>query len=373
MRLLFIINTMGRGGAEVQLRDLALHFVRAGHTVAMVVLLPYEDFEAQLREGGVETISLNMARGSRSPRALIELLSTARRFRPDVIHSHLFGANILARGAFGYRRVLFHDRPVIVGTSHASREMRSGRYRVYRATNAFSDAFTCVSRRGLAEHERHRAAPLGAMRYTPNGIDVSAFGGLDSERAQARASLTVGSSFVWLSLSSFRDEDKDIGTMLRAFAGARQGDELLLLAGEGRLLEEKKALAQSLGLRDAVRFLGLRSDIRTLLSAADGYLLSSATEAMPIALLEASAAQLPVVATDVGDVDQIVREGKNGFIVPPNDAEGLAGAMRRMRNLPGEQLREMGALGRARVRESFDFAAVTRRWEDLYAELRQGR
>lgn len=365
VRVLFVINSMGRGGAEVQVRDLAIHLRKRGHAVATVVLMPYEDFEQDLRDAGVEVFSLGMEKGRPQPRAVAELLAISHRFQPDVVHAHLFAAVILTRAAFSVLRAI-HRRPVVVSTSHSRRERSLLRYALYRATNSLGDAFTCVSQRGIKEHERMNAARAGTMLHTPNGIDVAAFEDLEALREPTRALLGLENAFVWLALGSFRDESKDYGTMLRAFASAQSGDDRLVIAGEGRLLPEKKQLADSLGIAHLTHFLGLRSDVKALLSAADGYLLSSANEAMPLVLLEASAARLPIVATNVGDVDQVVIEGETGYLVPPSDPRSFATAMHRVRSHTLEERRAFGTAANALVRRRFDFEAVVSRWERLY-------
>ncbi len=364
MRILFLINTMGRGGAEVQVRDLALRLVQRGHSVAVVVLLPYEDFEAQLVEGGVATFSLGMTKGRPSIGALTKLWEIAKRFQPEVVHAHLFGAILLARLAFAAPRALL-KRPVVVGTSHCPHEKTTSRYSAYRATARLSDAFTCVSRRGLEEHERHHAAKAGSMLYTPNGIDAGAFEQIGRLREHGRRSLGVGSAFTWLAIGSFRDEQKDYGTLLRAFASMGGADQLVV-AGGGKLLSEKRSLASSLGIAERTHFLGLRADVPTLLASADAYVMSSAWEAMPIVLLEAAAARLPVIATDVGDVDQLIVSGETGFLVPRKDEESLRRSMMQLNTLSLGERRALGDRLSAHVKAKFDLGVVTARWEALY-------
>jgi glycosyltransferase involved in cell wall biosynthesis len=175
---------------------------------------------------------------------------------------------------------------------------------------------------------------------------------------------------VWLAVGRF-EIAKDYPNMLRAFATVRrqQPGAVLLLVGRGSLQGETEALARELGLGDAVRFVGVRSDVAEVMSAADGYVMSSAWEGMPMVLLEAAAAALPIVATEVGGNHEVVRQGETGFLVPPRDPEALGQAMLRLGRLPAPERRAMGQRGRDHIRSHYDLGRVAQRWEDLYREV----
>jgi glycosyltransferase involved in cell wall biosynthesis len=111
------------------------------------------------------------------------------------------------------------------------------------------------------------------------------------------------------------------------------------------------------------------------MSAADGYVMSSAWEGMPIVLLEAAAAGLPIVATRVGGNQEVVQHEETGFLVPPHDSEALAGAMLRLMALPDNDRRALGERGREYVQAHNGLRQSVTRWEDLYREVlsRDGR
>jgi len=368
MRILYVVNQMARGGVEIQLRDRAAALVRRGHTVAVVSMMRFLDFEQSLEDAGVETAALGLDDRWSAPRALVRFAGVLRRFRPDVVHSHLFWATLFARTVRVIPPAFRGPWRVLVCSSHAQKEESSSRYVAYRLTSPLGDAWTSVTREGIAVHEAHGAIAPGTARWTPNGVDIGRYRQDDTARTEAREELAVGNAFVWLALGSFRDETKDYSTMLDAMARV-SGQSLLLIGGEGRLLEEKRALANRLGIAQRVRFLGLRSDVERLLQAADGYVLSSQTEAMPNVLLQASASALPVVTTDVGEASAIVEDGRGGVVVPRRNPQRLADAMRHVETLDPSTRRRMGEVGRARVAEQFDFDRVVNRWVALYEEL----
>jgi glycosyltransferase involved in cell wall biosynthesis len=371
MRVLFVIGTMGRGGAEIQVKDTALALVARGHAVAVVVLLPFLDFESELTAGGVKVRSLGLARGTPSASAVVALATFARRFRPDVVHAHMYAAIILARAVRCLPPIVRGRWRSLICTSHSRAERSRARYLVYRVTARLSEHWTSVSRDGLDTYRRRGALGGGAATYVPNGVDTLVFRPDGTSRLRQRAALGVGGAFVWVAVGSFNNDDKDQATLLRAFSQlvATGSSSRLLLAGDGVLLDEKRSLARDLGVEDRVRFLGMCSDVPSLLRAADAYVLSSQAEAMPIAILEASASALPVVTTDVGDCAILVEDGVGGFVVPPLNWEGLANAMLQVERMTDGERARMGANGRQRVEANFSLAATVNQWESLYREL----
>jgi len=368
MRILYITNVVAYGGAEKQLHDRAAALVRRGHTVAVVSMMPFRAFEASLGGLGVQTFSLGLGGRATVPRALREYLRVLRVFDPDIVHAHLFWSSMFSRmvrllppAARGRARVL-------VCSSHSQAEYPRARYLAYRLTNPLGDAWTSVSREGIAVHEAAGAIPRGSARWTPNGVDLGRFRADPAARLAVRAELGVGERFMWLALGSFEAEWKDYGTMLRALARVPAGS-LLFIGGDGALLEEKRQLAASLGLAERVRFLGLRPDPERLLQASDAYVMSSQTEGMPNVLLQAGATGLPVVTTNVGEASAIVQDGRTGLVVEPRNPERLAEAMVRIEQMDPARRRELGDAARDYVAASFDFERVVDRWEALYREL----
>ena len=166
------------------------------------------------------------------------------------------------------------------------------------------------------------------------------------------------------------DALKGINDLVRGVAECktmRVGFDLSLV-GDGPCRGELEGLVRSLDLSDEISFLGWREDVPALLMHADMYVLASYTEGMPLSILEAMAAGLPVVATAVGGVPELVQDGVTGLLVPPRDPQALAGAMSRLVKDPALR-RRMGEAGRRRVEEHFSFDRMVQQYEDLYREL----
>jgi glycosyltransferase involved in cell wall biosynthesis len=158
---------------------------------------------------------------------------------------------------------------------------------------------------------------------------------------------------------------KDYATMLRALAGLPGAT--LLIAGDGPQRAELGKLAADLNV-DA-RFLGARGDIAELMNASDAFVLSSRVEGLPLALLEASACGLPCAATNAGGVEEIVLDGRTGFLAPPADPDALQTSMRKIMSMSPEERRRMGHSAREHAVANFAWDAVLPRWESLYTAL----
>jgi glycosyltransferase involved in cell wall biosynthesis len=143
----------------------------------------------------------------------------------------------------------------------------------------------------------------------------------------------------------------------------------LLVFGAGPLKAELIQLAAQLGLGQRVCFAGFDPNVTRWMQAADGYVLSSRYEGLPMVLLEAGACGLPAVATDVPGTREVIVDGDTGWLAPAGDPERLATAMRGLMRTPLKSRQLMGMRARQRVVERFSLEAVLDRWEQLYAEL----
>ena len=157
--------------------------------------------------------------------------------------------------------------------------------------------------------------------------------------------------------------------MLRAFAAVVQEvpHAELAIAGDGPLRKELEAFTKELNLTDRVTFTGALPDTPKFLSELDIFVLSSLSEGLPISLLEAMAAGLPVVSTRAGGVDEVAVEGQNAFLAQPADVEGLAQAMIKMAKR--SDLAEMGALGREMVKTRFRIEQSWAEYHKLFLSL----
>jgi len=363
-RIVFVITTLGMGGAETQLVRLATGLKGRGWQVSVVSLIPMEYIAKDLEQSQIPAVSLNMRPGSPDPRAVLALARYLREQKPQIVHTHMVHANLLGRVAR-----LFAPVPVLISTAHNVNEGSRWREIAYRLTDRLCDLTTQVSEAGLKRYIAIGAVPEAKIRFVPNGINSMEFCPDPQARARVREELGWQQHFIWLAVGRFA-EAKDYPNLLQAFAEvhARHPEGRLMIAGKGELMKATQRLAWELGLSEVVRFLGPRKDIPALMNAADGYVMSSAWEGLPMVLLEASATGLPIVATDVGGNREVVQEGQTGYLVPPKDARALGAAMLRLMALPKTQKQSMGEAARALVQRRYSLESVLNYWETIYAE-----
>jgi glycosyltransferase involved in cell wall biosynthesis len=364
LRILFVLTGLAYGGAETQLVRLATRLKSRGWEVSVVSLMPPKAYVEDLEVAGIPVFSLGIRRKLPDPRPVLRLARIIRKWRPDIVHSHMVHANLLAR-------IVRFLAPIPVLICSARSIDEGGRFRevLYRLTDPLCDLTTQVSHAGLERYVRVGAVPRHKIRYIPNGVDTERFKPNLEDRLKFRKELGVD-GFVWLAVGRF-DPQKDYPTMLQAFARVvhKHSNTILLIAGDGPLRKTMENLARELGIEKRTKFLGIRRDIPQLMNAADAYVMSSSWEGMPNVLLEASATGLPIVATDVGGNREIVLDGVTGFLVPPRNPEALARAMLRIMDLSDEERKEMGKRARKHIEVKFNLDRVVDLWEILYYEL----
>jgi glycosyltransferase involved in cell wall biosynthesis len=364
-RVVLLTTNLARGGAETQVAGLGRGLKRRGWDVSVISMIEPTAFQEELAAAGVAVFSLSMRPGVASPRGLMRLLALLRHLRPQVLHSHMFHANLLARLAR-----LFYPAPVLISTLHSIAETGrdsgkiKGRDRLYRATDSLADVTVAVCKAVADRHLGAAAVSKKRLRMIPNGVDVRVFRPDAERRERTRRELGLGTEFVWLAVGRLMWK-KGYETMLRAFAEGGRG--LLLIAGSGPQEKELEELARELRVR--ARFLGSRDDVPELMAASDGFVQSSMVEGLPLALLEAAASGLPSVVSDAGGVSEVVLDGRTGWVVPLGDPQALGAAVSRLVAMPEEQRRRLGEAAREHAIANFDLEVVVTRWEALYGEL----
>ena len=364
-RVVFLITSLEYHGRQVQLTQLSLKLKARGWDIRVISLLPAHGLAEQFVAANIPVTSLEMERGWPDPRALWALIRVLRRWQPHLLHSHLVHANLLARMAR-----LFVEIPVLIATSGNIHEGGRWRELAYQWTDPLCTLTTNVSRLATERMVEVGAVPAHKVVHIPNSIDVQRFGPDLAVRCQMRQTLGLGEKFVWLAVGRL-EAQKDYPNLLRSLALVCQQipDILLLICGRGVLQQDLEQMVQALGLTAQVRFLGLRRDIPVLLNAADGYVMASAWEGMPGVLLEASAAGLPIVATDVGGNSEVVLDQQSGWLVPAQDSEALAIAMQHLMVLPEPARRQMGEVARRHVVAHYSLEAGIEQWETLYQNM----
>ncbi len=350
------------GGAEAQLVRLATRLVDRGDEVGILSLLPTWAYAEEVAALGIPIAHAPNRSRLRALTYIAFATRLLRRWQPDIVLSFLYQANVVSRVGGRLAGV-----PVLV--SSVRNERLGGRHRelVLRATDRLATLTTTNSVIVAESLIRRRIVPRHRLQVVPNGLDPTIFDRAATERDRVRGDLGVGpSTFVWLSVARLEPQ-KDIPTLLRAFALYRQErpDTVLWIAGGGRLLAELEAQAAELECDAALRFLGIRDDVPVLLAACDALVQSSAWEGLPNVVMEAMAAGRPVVATRVGGTAELVDEGQTGLLVAPEDPPALARAMQQLAVLPEAERKVFGERGRAFVAQRHTFESAAEAWLGL--------
>ncbi len=365
MRVLQIVPTLTVGGAERVAALLALHLHRSGYATGLLSLYdpPGTWFESELRAEGVPLFFLAKRPGL-DPRMIGRIARVLRVFRPDVLHTHLYVLKYALPALVAWRRCSVVHTLHNLAPYEVELPSRMLQYLAFRAgvvPVAIGDS--------VAESVR-QVYGLAPVRVVPNGIPVAGFAPTPAAREEVRASLALPPEapvFVTVGRLSLQ---KNSAALLRAFASQalRSLGAHLLLAGDGDLRSQLEQFALRLSLGDRIRFLGVRSDVPRLLAAADVFALASRYEGNPLTVMEAMAAGLPVVATRVGCVPELVSPD-TGLLVAPGDEPALEAALRELAaDLP--RARAMGATAARIAAARFDVSSMARSYEALYAEIR---
>lgn len=365
MRIAYVLTTLAMGGTEKQVLAIASRMEARGHVVALLVLKPHEPDDCIT---SLQVIHLDIRKNAWTfVSGLRRGLRFLRSFQPDVIHSHNFHGNMLAR-----LMRLFHRPAKLVSTIHNVYEGGRVRMLTYRISDRLAHRTTAVSAAVAERYMSLKAVPQAKCVILPNGIDIAEFQPDPQRRASMRAQMSVAGEFVWLTIGRLTPA-KDLPNLLRAFGTVCDtvAETQLWMVGEappghaGK--KEQFAVVMPRGAIGKVRQFGLRRDIPALLDAADGFVLSSAWEGMPLALLEAMAMEKPVVATDVGGVRELI--GEAGILVRAKDPIALARAMLDVVQLPQENRAALGRTARRRIIEYFSIDARADAWDSLYRSL----
>lgn len=370
MQILHVIKATGIAGAERHLL-LLLPALRARGVDARLLLLeeaarPQDALSDAMRAQGVPTERRVMRRHldlSLTP----WLVGRLRAERPSLVHAHLSHAQLYAIPAAKLAGV-----PVITGHHNDDPFIRRFPFRqvycqLWRMTaggSAISSAVAAFCR----EIEGASADRLRIIHYGMPAPDDAA--AQAAARAVLRHSNGIGAEAVVIGCVGRLTEQKGITYALDAFAGvhAQHPDTALVVLGDGELRADLEAQADRLGLRESVHFLGWREDAASWMNAFDIFLFSSLWEGFGLVLLEAMAARLPVVASRVSAIPEVVSEGETAILVAPRDVEGFADALERL-IVDAPLSRHMGLLGRDRLETHFSIGKMTDETIRLYRDV----
>lgn len=366
MRITHFVENLACGGLERVVINLVQAQLEAGHACEVICLFEEGPLAGELTDAGVAVTACGKRRGP-DLFALARARRALAKSRCDVLHSHNDLAHYYAVAAafeLGIGRV--------VNTRHGmSASATSGRRAwLYGKSMRFTDTVVAVGDTVRRFFAGVGIRPRKGIVSIPNGIRVQNF---RPANAAAHSRMTAGLGLPvttrLLGTVGRLNPVKDQAALVRAFALVKQAmpDTALVIVGDGDLRGELEALAGREGIADSVFFLGVRDDVAELLETLDVFVLPSLSEGYSMALLEACAAGLPIVATDVGGNAEIVQPGINGLVVPPAAPEALASAILDLLGDPGRAA-AFGRAGREWVLREGSFQTMAERYAQVYAQ-----
>ncbi len=366
MKILHVLNNLDRGGAEMYTLRLATHLGALGH----------QNVLAYTRGGALVdrfvAANVGVHRFGRRPlnfrsfgpnlAAVLHLARLARETRADVMHAHVFEAYVWASWASKisgvplYRTVVANRLDAQWWSPPVERFMSRRTRHLISLTRTGHDELVAM---GVADRK---------IATIPNGVDPSWFDTVpESERESVRSALGISSCRIIGTVGRLHWH-KNQKLLLKAapIVLERCPDAKFVIDGEGAMRSELEALRDTLGLSDNILFTGMTPDVRRLMSAFDIFVLPSVTEGSPTVVLEAMALGIPVLATAVGGVPDVIADGGTGLLVPSGNERRLAEGICRLLS-SREEARRIGRSGKAWCKANCDFRIIAQKVARLYA------
>ena len=362
-----IIDGLGRGGAERLLTLYAPELQQQGFRVEVVVLKVKDGNPeaARLTEAGigVHFVPLGKLRNLRQISAALQRISS---LRPTVIHTHLEAATFLGGLARLWLRV-----PVI-STLHTLEHPdglnrhSARRWVVNRLLTGVYDRVICLSD-AILNMARKNGLPRAPLVALANGIPLPA---RDLPRKGLRSPLGIPANVPLIITVAVLRPLKGIDYLIAAMPAIREtvADAHLLIVGDGPERGPLEAAARSFGLEQAITFAGYREDVADLLREADVFVLPTLWDALPTVVIEAMAASLPIVASSVGGLPDMVRDGVEGRLVAPKDVAALASSVTSILADPAQRV-SLGKNARQRAESEFSLEGQVARLATIYSTV----
>lgn len=371
IKILHVIDSLGIGGMERIVIEVANGLDSARFEQVVCCISRRGEAADQLRDG---VRCFDLGKGDKADRLMpLKLAGVIRRERPDIIHSQSWSgvdtalAKLLTPGVKLVHSEHGRSYSDLRRQSLMRRMARRGLYHV-------ADSVFAISREVREFYCGQTGFSAERMQIISNGIDTRRIDEADAKGIRAEFGIAPD-DFVFGTVARL-DLTKDTMTLARAFAAIalpRQNPKLkLLIVGDGEQRARLEEFLAMLGLNRIVIFAGMRRDVPRLLRAMDVFALSSVSEGLPLTVLEAMAARLPVVATNVGALPELVEEGRTGFLVPIRHAAAMSDkfeaflANRRLANILGEAARQ-------KVVREFTMERMLRNYGEMYKAVLEKR
>ncbi|HZU31425.1 MAG TPA: glycosyltransferase family 4 protein [Candidatus Angelobacter sp.] len=362
LKVLQLISSGGYYGAENMLLNLSTHQQKTGCENSLLLFYnvhqPNMEFYERARRSGL-SVRMVHCKGRADWRAVRQIEEYVREDAIDLLHTHGYKADI-----YGYLAAWRMAKP-IVGTCHnwVGGTTALGIYnhldrmvlKHFNAVAAVSDV--------VADQLRTCGVPSEKIRTIPNGIDAHAF-----EQSPPHPAIGLNGNKV-VGMVARLDLQKGFEYLLQAVRDLSRTNEFtVVIVGDGPDRKAIESMVKQYGLESTVILAGQQSDMPSVYAAIDIFVLPSLNEGLPMTILEAMAASKPVIATRVGAIPNVVRDGENGLLVNPKDAGGLQDALARLLN-DSDLCRHLGEQGRLSVNANYTAEAMALKYRQMYEDV----
>ena len=362
IKLLLLIPTLDRSGAEKQLTLLATRLPHPEFSVHVAVLTRSGPYQAELSSAGIPVTVIDK-RFKCDPLAWWKLRRLLSDWKPDVLHTWLFAANSYGRLAAGARPAF----PVVV-SERCVDSWKSGwqlwldRHLAGRTTRLVGNS------QSVADFYRDLGAPAEKLAVVRNGIDVPEISA--NARHDLRRELGIPEESHVVGFVGRLARQKRVKDLIWAFELIRvlQREVVFVIVGDGPERSGLERFSDNLGIGPRVRFLGHRDDAQRLLPALDLFWLASDFEGLSNSIMEAMAAGLPVVASDIPPNRELVVHGQTGYLAPVGDRVAFAQLAKRLLVDPA-LAGQFGAAGRQRIANEFSVARMVEGYTKIYRDV----
>ena len=368
IKILHVIDSLGWGGMERVVIDVANGLDRAQFEQTICCISRRGEAAGLLRD---DVRCIDLGKGAQADYLMpLKLAQVIRRQQPDIVHSQSWSgvdAAIAQTMTCGARLIHSEHGRNLPHIYAEPLKRRIARRCLYQK----ADAVFAVSAELRDYYCRETGFHAERMRVIPNGVDMRRID--EADRVGVREELGIATDDFVIGTVARLDATKDTITLARAFARLSKHSGLkLLIVGDGSERARLERFAAESGLTSAIIFTGARHDVPRLLSAMNVFALPSLSEGLPITVLEAMAARLPVVATNVGALSELIKEGVTGFLVEPQQEEAMADRLMRL-STTRELAVPFGIEARHKVEREYNLDLMLHRYAELYFSVLQNK
>ncbi|WP_020589738.1 glycosyltransferase [Desulfobacter curvatus] len=362
INIMQLVWNLGMGGLEKLAIDICSHLPQDQFSTSICVLQPGGAMESRVDSDRVDLLCVRQNCGN-DPTVPFRLARLLRKRKIDVLHSHAWGT--LLEGIFAAKLARV---PAVIHSEHSTTDRRRRRIIAQRAGWGMLNQVVAVSDAVADRMTNIVKYPRNKIHVIPNGVDLKQFRRLSSPRQELREQFGLSSIEFLIGMVARFMPFKNHAGVLQALPKLHAAgiDAHLALAGSGPLREQLENLSESLGITDKVHFLGNINETCRFLNSLDVFVSNSTSgEGLSLAVLEAMACEVPVLATAVAEHPNVLNNGRAGSLIPPENEDALVEALLHLAKKP-EVLTALGQAGRRRVLDKYSYDGMMKAYQQLY-------